>query len=377
MAPRGCRRIVLAAAFARATRRYWLSVFPRAQIERNAWRSRADRIPDRELRDTALDALRTKSADLEGAVAFAVFTPPPLRERVVRAIAAFEIAFDYLDSVVELPNRDPIANGRSLNDALLVAVSPGARHPDYYRNHPRREDAGYLEGLVRACQAAVGSLPSFAAVAEPVHRAVSRIVAYQSLNHGDGNGSYHAFGEWARSQAMRGTDLRWWETGAAAGSQLSVLALIAAAGDPAMGPERAAALECSYFPWIGALSTLLDSVIDRHMDGIDGQRNPIDNYASPEETAERLRTIAQEALRAIRSLSDADDHVLLLAAMAAFFHSTPQASAPDVRLATRAVFDAMDGWAAPALVFFRVRRALTRSHPAILYKGYTTATASS
>ena len=40
-------------------------------------------------------------------------------------------------------------------------------------------------------------------------------------------------------------------------------------------------------------------------------------------------------------LSDAPSHTLILAAMAAFFHSTPQALAPEVRLATRAVLDAM------------------------------------
>ena len=56
-------------------------------------------------------------------------------------------------------------------------------------------------------------------------------------------------------------DLHWWETGAAIGSQLSVLALIAAAADPATCEGRVRAIERAYFPWIGALSTLLDSVV--------------------------------------------------------------------------------------------------------------------
>jgi len=349
---------------ARAAHRYWLSVFPRARAELGEWRRRAAQIPDRVLREAALEALRTKGDALEGAVAFAAFTPTPMRPTVVRAIVAFEIAFDYLDNLVELPNRDPIANGRSLNEALCVAVSPGIHSPDYYRDYPRRQDAGYLEGLVQTCQSAVGSLPSFVAVAEPVHRALSRIVTYQSLNHGDADRSHDAFEAWARSQTVPGADLRWWEVGAAAGSQLSVLALIAAAGDPAMRPAHATTLEHSYFPWVGALSTLLDGVIDQRRDSMEGQRSLIDNYSSPEETSKRLRMIAVEAQHAIRALPDAESHALILAAMAAFFHSTPQAAAPEVGLTTRAVLDALGAQTIPALILLKARRALTRNLPA-------------
>jgi tetraprenyl-beta-curcumene synthase len=347
----------------RAACHYWLGVFPHVQAELAAWRNRAEQIPDNVLRAAAFDALTTKSADLEGAVAFAVFAPPSMRRKVVQAITAFEIAFDYMDSIVELPNGDPIASGRSLNQALLVALSPGAEHLDYYQHYPRRDDAGYLEGLVRTCQTAVGSLPSFAAIAEPVHRALSRIVAYQSLNHGDSTGSYDAFEQWAHSQAIQGTDLHWWELGAAAGSQLSVVALIAAAGDPKMCPQRAAALEHAYFPWIGALSTLLDSVIDQRADRTEDQRSLVDYYGSPQIAAERLQLMAFEALRAVLPLADAPNHTMILVAMAAFFHSTPQALVPEVGIATQAVLDAMGGWTTPALFFFKTRRALTRKSP--------------
>jgi tetraprenyl-beta-curcumene synthase len=377
LAALGCRRIIRATAFVRAAHLYWLGVFPHVQSELTAWRRRAEQIPDDVLRGAAFDALTTKRADLEGAVAFAVFAPQSIRGHVVRAITAFEIAFDYMDSIVELPNRDPIASGHSLNQALLVALSPGLQQLDYYKHYPRCEDAGYLEGLVRACQGAVGSLPSFAAVAEPVHRALSRIMAYQSLNHGDASGSHDVFERWARSQAahskaVRGADLHWWELGAAAGSQLAVLALIAAAGDPAMCHTRATALEHAYFPWIGALSTLLDGMIDQRQDNVEGQRSLIDNYSSPQIASERLRLMAFEARRAVLPLRDAPNHTMILAAMAAFFHSTPQALAPEVGLATKAVLDAMGGWATPALLFFRARRALARDSPTYNGQSYPT-----
>lgn len=313
------------------------------------------------MREAALRSLRTKSDILEGATAFVVLAPPSMHKQVIRAITAFEIAFDYLDTIVELPNPNHGANAHSLGRALLAAFEPGVTHPNYYENHSCDDDAGYLKSLVNACRAAIERLPSFGIVAEPARHSLTGIVSYQSLNRGGPDHSDDAFAEWAHSQTVPGTGLHWWETGAAVGSQLFVLALIAAAADPTMRAERVAAIEQAYFPWIGALSTLLDSVIDQQADRAEDQRSLVDYYSSPQIAAERLQLMAFEAQRAVLPLSDAPNHSVILAAMAAFFHSTPQASAPEVGLATRAVLDAMGVWATPALLFFRTRRALARS----------------
>jgi tetraprenyl-beta-curcumene synthase len=163
-----------------------------------------------------------------------------------------------------------------------------------------------------------------------------------------------------RLRVALATGLRWWEAGAAMGSQLAVLALIAAAADPTMGVERATAIECAYFPWIGALSTLLDSVVDQRIDRAENQRSLIDYYSSSEVTAERLRLMAGEARRAIGPLADASNHMMILASMAAFFHSRSQGSAPEVSQMTRAVLETVGGWGSAALPFFRMRRALAR-----------------
>jgi tetraprenyl-beta-curcumene synthase len=350
--------------FARAARRYWLSVFPRGRGELNFWRRRAQQIPDHALRGAALDALSTKSDVLEGAMAFAVFVPSRACVNVVRAIAAFQIAFDYLDNLVELPNPDPIRNSRSLCQALHSMTQPNLTHPNnYYQHHVASDDCGYLEALVNTCRAALAKLPSYSIIAEPVHRALSRIAIYQSLNHGDAEGSHEAFEEWARSQSVLGTGLQWWETGAAMGSQLAVLALIAAAADPAMQVEHAKSIECAYFPWVGALSTLLDSVVDQRIDRAENQRSLIDYYGSPSVTVERLELIAVEARRAIAPLADASNHMMILAAMAAFFHSRPQTSAPEISQVTRAVYETVGWRASPALFFFRTQQALAHISP--------------
>ncbi len=351
MAAGGGISITRASAFARAARCYWLSVFPCARAEWTSWRRQAGQIPDRALREAAFRALVTKSDVLEGAVAFAAFVPKRTRPDVVRAIAALEIAFDYLDNIVELPNPDPIRNSRCLCQALSSIAEPGLAHPDYYKYHAAHDDCGYLEALVNTCRAALAKLPSYPVVAEPVHRALSRIVIYQGLNHGDADGTHDAFREWARSQSAPATGLKWWEMGAAMGSQLAALALIAAAADPTMRVDRAISIERAYFPWVGALSTLLDSVIDQRIDRAENQRSLIDYYGSPRVTAERLQLIAVEAGRAIAPLDDASNHMMILAAMVAFFHSRPQTSAPEVSQVTQAVFKAVGSEASSSLFF--------------------------
>jgi tetraprenyl-beta-curcumene synthase len=363
VAVRGYISIAQMWTFIRAAHCYWLNVYPSARAEWVAWWRHAEQIPDRTLRNAAFSALLTKSDVLEGAVAFAAFVPPGSRHDVVRAIASLEIAFDYLDNVVELPNPDPIRNGRCLCQALRAISEPDMIHPNYYEHQAARDDSGYLEALVNTCRAALAKLPSYPIIAEPVHRALSRIVLYQSLNHGDAKGSHDTFREWACSQSVPGTGLRWWETGAAMGSQLAVLALIAAAADPAMRVEHAISIESAYFPWVGALSTLLDSVIDQRTDRAENQRSLVDYYDSPRVTAERLQLIAVEARRAITPLADASNHMMILAAMAAFFHSRPQTSAPAVSQVTQAVFKAVGWRASSALLFFRVQQALAGTSP--------------
>jgi tetraprenyl-beta-curcumene synthase len=361
VAVQGCKQTTQATLFVRSAWRYWAGVFPQVRAELRRWRSRAIQIPDHALRQAALEAQSTKWRDLEGAAAFAVFAPASIRKTLVRGIAAFEIAFDYLDTLTEMSNSNPVANGWQLNQALLIALEPGARHPDYYALHIRRRDGRYLEELIDSCRASITTLPSLSVVTDPARRALERIVVYQSLSHVDARDSRATFARWASSHTSAAADLYWWEIGAATGSQLLVLALLAAAADPALSPQRAVMLEHAYFPWVAALSTLLDSLIDQSRDRVEGHQNLIDYYGSSQEVVTRLQMITREALRRIAVLPDADHHIILLAAMVALFDRAAQGCAPDTRLATRAVLNAMGALATPALLIFRARNALANT----------------
>jgi tetraprenyl-beta-curcumene synthase len=276
---------------------------------------------------------------------------------VVRALVAFQTAYDYADVLSEQPSRDPGANGHRLHQALLVALDPGVPHVDYYKHNARREDAGYFDELVDSCRSAVKALRSYAAVAEQALGAASRIASYQRLNLSELRGGHEALARWAGGETPRGTDLRWWETAASAGSSLAIFALIAAAAGPRVRAAEAAAMGATYFPWVGALHTLLDSLVDRQEDAAAGQRSLLDYYSSPQEAATRLGLLATESLNRIRALPGARQHMLLLVGMASHYLSTPEASRPDALLTARAVLRTIGGLAAPTMLVMGARRA--------------------
>ena len=362
MGNRGSGRIALTGAFAGASRRYWLGVFPRVCAERRRREARAQQIPDPLLQRVVLDALR-KWGNIEGATAFAAFVPARRRAAAARAMASFQAAYNYLDMLTELPNTDPAVNGQLLHHALLVALDPDAQHLDYYEHHHLHDDGGYLTDTIDECRAALAELPSYAAVAPAALRAAERIVAFQSCNTGELQGDYLALERWARAATPVGSGLRWWETAASGGSSLGIYALIAAAAQTHVESGEIAAIEDAYFPWIGALHSLLDNLVDIAEDYATGQRSLVGCYASSLDAATRMRLLSERALGAAEDLPDGRGHVLVLAAMASFYLSTPEASAPAARPIAQAILEALGEPAKLSMLVFRSRLRLRRLAP--------------
>lgn len=350
-------RRALAQAFAGAATRYWFGVFPQVGRELHHWRECALQIPDPVLRELALLTQRVERGNLEGAAAFAVLVPRAQRAHVVRAAVAFQITYDYIDTLAEQPSSDPVANGHQLHLALLTALAPGSEHPDYYRHNSGSQDNGYIRQLIDTCRSAFCSLPSYARVAEGAQRAARRMAAYQSLNHGGDGSPQRGLALWAGGETPFDTGLDWWETAAATASSLGVFALIAAAGKPLLGAGEIRALERAYFPWIGALHVLLDSLIDRAADVETGHHSLVDHYSSIEEAAARMGAIAAHAIHATEMLSDGVQHAMILAAMTSFYLSAPCASQPEWCPVSGRVLDAMGALATPTMIVWRARRA--------------------
>jgi tetraprenyl-beta-curcumene synthase len=354
------QQMVLAARFVAAAQRYWIGTYPTIRDEIRCMKRRAECIPDPTLRRLALDTQDSKWGDLEGAGAFAAFAPRRHRARVARLLVALQGIYDYADTLMEQPSRDPSANAIMLHSAMLAALQPGQPHADYYaHHHTTNDDGGYLKFLIDRCRTAVEQLPAYPLVADAAHTNTQRIVDYQTRINHDREHGYPSFICWAVTETPPGTGLNWWETGAACGSSLALFALLAAAADPNLTRSQASAVEATYWPWANALHTLLDNLIDRAEDRETHQHNLIDHYTSQEEMTERLGLLAGETVK--RAHEVAPHHRLILAGMVALYLSDEQAWIASARPASERVLAVTGTLVRPALLLLRARRLALRA----------------
>jgi tetraprenyl-beta-curcumene synthase len=352
-------RLALGGAFADAARRYWLGVFPRVCRELSHWHDRADEIPDPVLRRLALEAL-DKRGNMEGAAGFATFVPHAQRPTVTRALVALQTSYNYLDMLAEQPHEDAIKSGHRLHEALLDALDPAASPQDYYAHYPRHEDNGYLQEMIEVCREALSTLPSYATVAAAGQRAAQRIVSFQSLNLSRSQGEDDHLAQWATEQTPPGSQLRWWETAGSGGSSMCVYALIAAAAEKELDPAEVEAIERAYFPWIGSLHSLLDSLVDSREDAVSEQRNLLDYYATSAQAAECMQDIAIQAMSSACALPHGRRHAIILAGMVGYYLSAPEASAAHVQPIAENVRATLGPLSKPTWLVFGARRLMGR-----------------
>lgn len=310
--------------------RYRGAILPRVHRELAEWRRAAELIPDPTLREQAVSALDEKAANVEATAVFAGLAPRRTRPTVIRASTALQVAVDYLDTLGEQPGPDPLGDGLLLHGALAAALDPSSATRDWYVLHPQREDGGYLDRLTAACRQAAASLPSAAAVLPLARRAIVRCGEGQSHTHATADGSARGLQQWA-SELPAPPGFEWWEVAAGASSSVAAHALLALAAEPAATPAQGELVDAAYFPSIGALTVLLDDLVDREADLAAGEHSYLQHYASDGEASDRLAAIAGLADRAVSSLPRAGRHRAILAGVLAFYLSSAGAAAPGAR----------------------------------------------
>ena len=337
--------------------RYWLEIHPMMRSDLDGWRERATAIPDATLRADALATLAGERLNTAGAALFATLAGAA-DPALLRALIAFQVTWDYVDTLSERPATDPIANGAQLHAALVDALTPGGERADWYRLHAQEDDGGYLAALVDACRDGCATLPRYEAVGE-VARSEARRAAVQGINHSPEVGREAAMRRWAARQAHAG-DTRWFELAAAASSSLAIHALLVAAADRATTPAVAEQIGAAYFPWICALSTLLDSLVDQADDARSGDISFVALYRSRAEALWRLRSIAARAFAEARRLPSGEQHAVLVAGMVAMYLSKSSAWTAAARPLTIAVLRASSITVLPLLALMRSWRAVRR-----------------
>ena len=306
--------------------RSFVEVLPLSSAELEGWRSRAEAIPDSELRRQALASLQLKRFHADGGCVFATAAPAgPEREALVRLIVAFQTISDYLDNLCDRSGSLQPEDFRCLHQAMGDAVDPAAPARDYYARHGQRDDGGYLAALVETCRRAVAALPGYGAVASPVDELIGLYCDLQVHKHVAREQRVPRLTDWFDAHRDLAPELDWWEFSAATGSTLGCFSLFGAALDRDLQGEAARALRATYFPWVGAVHILLDYLIDLEEDRQGGDLNFVAEYGSHDIAHRRIEWLAGRALGEVRSLPAARFHRLVVQGLVAMYLSDPKA----------------------------------------------------
>lgn len=307
-----------------------------ASREMRAWRDRAEAIPDEALRSDALDALGGKRGHIDGAALF--WTLPDARSRdLIRLLVAYELIFDYADSVSERGAHVGLHNGRQLFSALHDALDPDRPLGDWYRYHPWQDDGGFLHALVEECRRCCRRLPGFEAVRPLVAREIAR-TSVLAVNHElDGERRDAGLSDWAAEEFLDDFGLQWWELTAAASQSIVTFALLALATDGRATRAQADAVYDAYFPWFAYGVTMFDAYVDQAEDTARGAHSYVSHYPEHEQAVLRLSESVERSAERLLALPDGERHTVLLASMVAMYLSKNSAWSPELRGASRRI----------------------------------------
>lgn len=296
------------------------NVFPRVKRHLKAWEERARCAPDQALSEQALESIHTKTFHCQGGSIYALY-PGVITEDVVEFIVAYQTISDYLDNLVDALDVHDEKAFAQLHRAMTEALDPEAELTDYYAYYPYREDGGYLNMLVKTCQAKVRDLPSYYQVREDMHWLAERYSFLQITKHLALSEREGKMLSWIRRDLPSYPGLSEWEFAAATGSTLGIFCLFAAASNPTLQEEEVHKIRQAYFPWIEGLHILLDYFIDLQEDRETSQLNFVEYYPSKEVRRERLRFFVEKSLQHARQLRYPHFHEAVIKGLLAMYLS--------------------------------------------------------
>ena len=270
-----------------------------------------------------------KVRNAEAVAVFATLSPRRRRAAVLRAIVALQVAIDLRDEFEEA--------GEDAAD----------RRIDELQNRWRSEVAG---------------LPSHQAVRPCLEEAVERCEEAQRLTHRAAGEGPEALRRWVERQ-QQPPGYRWWEVAAGATSSVAAHALIVAAADPATTAADAVAIAAAYSPPIGALTVLLDDLVDLEQDQEAGEHNYVGYYAGAGEAAERLAWIATRSEELVGRLPNSSRHRAILGGVAAYYLSDRRAQTAFARPIRERMLAGLGPGTKVLAAFMRLRRLGERKRP--------------
>ncbi|WP_407310704.1 tetraprenyl-beta-curcumene synthase family protein [Desulfosporosinus sp. SB140] len=309
-------------------------IFPLVKQELNVWRQRAEQIPDPLLSKQAQESIRFKAFHCQGGSIYALY-PGVNREETVRFIVAYQTISDYLDNLVDSLEVEDETAFAQLHLAMEEALDPRAALSDYYKYYPYRQDGGYLEQLVRTCQASLNSLPSYHIAQEKALELAKLYSRLQTYKHLSVELRESIMLDWIEPYLKTYPAITAWEFAAATGSTLGIFCFYAASYDLRLREEDVEKIFRVYFPWICGLHILLDYFIDLREDRETSQLNFVAYYPSSERVATRLKLFIENSFKQAATLQYPTFERAVVQGLLAMYLSDEKSQDRDIRLITR------------------------------------------
>jgi tetraprenyl-beta-curcumene synthase len=309
---------------------------PLAILELRRWRARALRIPASHVRRVALLALDCKRGNTHGAALFSVL--PRERSRpLLRLLTTYQVLWDFLDSLSETWRGLTPDDTMHLHLALVDAVDLEVPVRDYYARFAFPDDGGYLQSLVETCRDCCRALPSFHKVA-PLLREEATRIGVQVINHAAEPGQVPlALRDWVAREYPGTHEVAWFELAAAAGANLAIYSLLALAAETHCSTDRIEATYHAYFPWTGALATMLDGFVDQFDDAQHGEHCYVAYYQSSDDATKQIARLVRRCLSETHSLKNGERHTLVAASMVAMYLSRDSARSSSLSAGSREI----------------------------------------
>ncbi|WP_174734931.1 tetraprenyl-beta-curcumene synthase family protein [Mesobacillus harenae] len=274
--------------------RVYRKVFPEVHRELAYWKSRAEAIPNEELRNQALASINHKAFHCEGGGILSLVSLEDYKS-AVRFIVAYQTISDYLDNLCDrstsLDPDDFSALHESMKDVFILE----GEIRDYYRYREDQDDGEYLADLVRTCRNVLKDVKTYGLIKDQLMELSQLYCDLQVHKHVKQDERVPRLQNWFLTHKDRMPNMEWYEFSACTGSTLGIFCLVSYAMRDDFKSEDADRILNGYFPYIQGLHILLDYFIDQEEDRAGGDLNFCFYYENDEKLFERLTHFVEKA----------------------------------------------------------------------------------
>ncbi|GAA5417720.1 tetraprenyl-beta-curcumene synthase [Paraliobacillus ryukyuensis] len=298
-------------------------IFPEVSKQLHYWKTKADAIPNIELREQALASISSKKFHCQGGSVYSVLAEARWKD-AIQFIVAYQTISDYLDNLCDRSTSLDPKDFRMLHQSMEDALSPEAAVKNYYQFREDQNDGGYLTALVQTCQEALRSIPSYEMIQSYCLRLEQLYSDLQVHKHVKKEERIPRLENWFQNFKEKWPSLSWYEFSASSGSTLGIFCMIGYAMGGKMNVSLAENILESYFPFMQGLHILLDYYIDQQEDLEEDDLNFCNYYRDETHLKERLLFFIKQTNKSVQLLPHKHFHEMVHNGLVGLYLADPK-----------------------------------------------------